>query len=101
MLLDFLFANISKNLFACFFYWLINIKRRQICFLATFIRDKYQASFYLRSLNHNLLPILDIDTGAEGFGVDFVAGEGVDGAVGFIVLGICINIADACVFTAA
>ena len=48
MLLDFLFANISKNLFACFFYWLINIKRRQICFLATFRSEEHTSELQSR-----------------------------------------------------
>lgn len=43
---------------------------------------------------------MNVDTRAEGFGVGLGAGERVDGVIGFI-FGICIDVADAGVITAA
>ena len=49
-----------------------------------------------RLLNYNLFAVLDVYARVEGFGVGLGAGEGVDGAVGFIGFGISIDVADAC-----
>ena len=42
MFLDIVSANIGKKTIGCIICWLINIKRRQIFLLATFIKDKYR-----------------------------------------------------------
>ena len=43
---------------------------------------------------------MNVYTRAEGFGVGLGTGEGVDGVIGF-VFGICVDVADAGVITAA
>lgn len=43
---------------------------------------------------------MNVYTRTEGFGVGLGTGEGIDGIIGF-VFGICIDVADACIFTAA